>query len=71
MLVLARRPTEAIIITTPTGEQIRVTVVSWDRGHRNIRIGIEAPDNIRIWREEIHGRAKGRTSDSEAKEERE
>lgn len=48
MLVLTRRPGEQIII----GDQIRLTVVSLGPGR--VKIGIEAPPNVRIDREEVH-----------------
>ena len=48
MLVLTRRPGEQIVI----GDGIRVTVVSLGPGR--VKIGIEAPANVRIDRQEIH-----------------
>lgn len=48
MLVLTRRPGEQIII----GDHIRLTVVSLGPGR--VKIGIEAPPNVRIDREEVH-----------------
>jgi carbon storage regulator len=50
MLVLTRRPGESIII----GDGIKLTVVSVGPGR--VKIGIEAPPNVRIDREEIHTR---------------
>jgi carbon storage regulator len=47
MLVLSRKLNESIII----GDNIRITVVGL-RGSQ-IRLGIEAPDSIQIFREEI------------------
>ena len=47
MLVLSRKLSQSIII----GDNIRVTVVKIDRNH--IRLGIEAPSNVSIYREEI------------------
>jgi carbon storage regulator len=47
MLVLSRKPNESIII----GDNIRVTVASI-RG-RCVRIGIEAPEDVGIYREEL------------------
>lgn len=46
MLVLTRKPNEAIVI----GEDIKVVLLSID-GDR-ARIGIEAPQNLRIFRSE-------------------
>jgi carbon storage regulator len=50
MLVLTRRPGEQIVI----GENIRITVVSLGPGR--VKIGIEAPPDVRIDRQEIHER---------------
>lgn len=48
MLVLTRRPSEAIII----GNNIKITVVSVGPGR--VKLGIEAPSNVRVDRQEIH-----------------
>lgn len=48
MLVLSRRPEEKIII----GDTITVMVLEI-RGDK-VRLGIEAPDNVSIHREEVH-----------------
>jgi carbon storage regulator len=47
MLVLSRRLGERILI----GENISITVVDIDRG--KIRLGIEAPRDVSIWRKEL------------------
>jgi carbon storage regulator len=47
MLVLTRKPGEQIVI----GNNIRLTVVSVGPGR--VKLGIEAPDNVRIDRQEI------------------
>lgn len=47
MLILGRRPGDAIAI----GNGIRVVLLACD--HRGARIGIEAPDDVTILREEI------------------
>jgi carbon storage regulator len=47
MLVLSRKLGEKIVI----GENVVITVVKIDRNQ--IRIGIEAPQNIQVYREEI------------------
>jgi carbon storage regulator len=52
MLVLSRKLNEKIVIDGG----IVVTVVKIDRNH--IRLGIEAPGNIRVFREEIIGNAR-------------
>ena len=51
MLILTRRPGESIIIETPAGERITVTVLGV-KGNQ-VRIGTDAPDDIRILREEL------------------
>ena len=47
MLVLSRKEMDAILV----GDNIRITVVSI-RGNQ-VRLGIEAPSSIRIFREEL------------------
>ena len=50
MLVLTRKPGEQLVI----GNNIRVTIVSVGPGR--VKIGIEAPPDVRIDRQEIHER---------------
>jgi carbon storage regulator len=58
MLVLSRKLGEKIVI----GENIIVTVVKIDRNQ--IRIGIEAPHDIPVYREEIvPGRSSSESAD--------
>jgi carbon storage regulator len=47
MLVLSRKVGESIVIS----ESIRVTVVQVNNGH--IRLGIDAPPEVRVLREEL------------------
>jgi carbon storage regulator len=47
MLILSRKPGDAIVI----GDGIRVVVLESDR--RGVRLGIEAPSDVSIFREEI------------------
>ena len=47
MLILSRRPGDAIVI----GDGIRIVVLSCDR--RGVRLGVEAPTSVSILREEI------------------
>lgn len=56
MLVLSRRENEKVIID-PKGVNIVLTVVRIDRG--KVRIGIEAPDDLPIYREELLQRIGG------------
>ena len=55
MLVLTRRLGEAITI----GENIKIVVVDIDGNQ--VKIGIEAPREIEIYREELFERIKGVT----------
>jgi carbon storage regulator len=48
MLILARKQNESVIIDG----DIKITVLS-DR-HGQVKLGIEAPDDVEIWREEIY-----------------
>jgi len=50
MLVLTRKPGEQIVI----GNNVRLTVVSVGPGR--VKIGIEAPDDVRVDRQEIFER---------------
>ncbi len=54
MLVLSRKLNEKIVIDGG----IVVTVVKIDRNQ--VRLGIEAPDHVRVLREEIAGRSTAR-----------
>lgn len=52
MLILTRRPTETVMI----GDDITITVLEV-RGNQ-VRIGINAPKNVAVHREEIYERIK-------------
>lgn len=56
MLVLSRRPSQSIII----GGCIKVTVLTITRHH--VHLGIEAPQNVSVDREEIHLRKRSEGS---------
>jgi len=51
MLILARRQDESLVITTPNGEEIKVLVM--DAYHGFAKLGIEAPADFKILREEL------------------
>jgi len=51
MLILTRRPGETLIIETPAGERIEVTVLEV-KGNQ-VKIGTDAPNEIAIVREEL------------------
>lgn len=48
MLILTRKPGESLYI----GDSIKITIVEM-KGHQ-IRVGIDAPSELRIYREEIY-----------------
>lgn len=48
MLILSRKPGESIILDGG----IKITVTDIQRGQ--VKIGIEAPSEIKVYREEIH-----------------
>jgi carbon storage regulator len=48
MLILTRSQSESTIIN----DNIKITVIS-DR-HGQVKLGIEAPEDVKIWREEIY-----------------
>ena len=51
MVILNRGPSEAIIIELPTGETIKVAVLSVKPNQ--VRLGTDAPDDIKIVKEEL------------------
>jgi carbon storage regulator len=61
MLILTRRAGESIII----GDDIVITVLNWKSNQ--VRIGIEAPKDISIHREEIYKRIQKELSTQEDK----
>ena len=48
MLILTRNGNESIVID----DDIRITVLS--NKHGQVKLGIEAPEDVEIWREEIY-----------------
>lgn len=52
MLIITRKKGESLII----GEDIEITVVKLDDG--SVKLGIEAPKNITIFRKEIYEQVK-------------
>lgn len=49
MLVLTRRKGESIVIDAGSG--IEITVI--EAGNGSVRLGIEAPQSVDIWRKEV------------------
>lgn len=60
MLILTRRPGESLMI----GDDVVVTVLS-TYGNQ-VRIGVDAPKEVPVHREEIHERIQHKTSRSSA-----
>lgn len=50
MLVLIRKPEQAIILETSDGP-IRVLICGFKHGQ--VKVGVEAPDKVRVRREEL------------------
>lgn len=59
MLVLSRKERQSIIISTPQGD-VTVTVVRMAGG--TVRIGIDAPREFPVWRQEIHRKLTSRVT---------
>lgn len=60
MLILTRRPNEKIVIETPSGEVVEVTVLGTNGPQ--VRMGVTAPVATTIDREEIYKRKKAEVS---------
>ncbi len=52
MLILTRKGGEALMI----GDNVTVTILSVDVVHGKVRVGIDAPKDVTIMREEIIGK---------------
>lgn len=52
MLVLSRKKDETIVIDQPGCEPIKITVVRIDNKNK-VRLGIEAPKNVAVMRQEL------------------
>lgn len=55
MLVLSRFRGEAVVITTPDGRKVVVTVVAV-RSNGQVRLGFAADDDVSINRDEVESR---------------
>lgn len=53
MLVLSRRIGEKIVMTTPDGYKIEVTLLGEAVNHEGFRLGFDAPKGVVILREEV------------------
>jgi carbon storage regulator len=58
MLVLSRKKKEALLI----GEDIKITVISIEGD--KVKLGIEAPENLSIYREEIYEAIKAENKEA-------
>jgi carbon storage regulator CsrA len=58
MLVLSRKIDERIMLTIPGFDDVVITIVDirTHDGTPKVRVGIDAPESIRIMREEVIGR---------------
>ena len=57
MLALSRKPTEEIILILPDATEIVVQIVDVS-GKEKVTVGIEAPREVKIYRQEIWERIK-------------
>lgn len=56
MLVLSRKKDETILIKTPGGENIKVTIVKIEGNggyNSRVRVGIDAPQKVTVLRSEL------------------
>lgn len=60
MLVLSRKRMETLLI----GSGVRITILKVDRN--NVRLGIEAPGDVSVFRAELLEKAKGEGRTEEA-----
>ncbi|KMQ75269.1 carbon storage regulator [Marinobacter subterrani] len=56
MLILTRRPGEALVMETESGETIKVVVI--DNRGAQVRMGVIASQKVSVDREEIHLRKR-------------
>lgn len=63
MLILTRRPSESIFIND---RQIKITILGVNK--RQVKIGIDAPKEISVHREEVFLRIKDENHDSKREE---
>jgi carbon storage regulator CsrA len=52
VLVLGRHVREGFVIVLPDGRTVRVSVLS-PRTGEGVRLGVQAPADVRIWRDEV------------------
>ena len=64
MLVLSRKVGERIVLTLPGGSEIWLSLLAIDRSRGYVRLGLEAPADVVISREELLLRRPGETVSS-------
>jgi carbon storage regulator len=57
VLILSRKTGQSLILTTDAGEVIEVMITDIRSGP-TIRVGIEAPRSVAIWRKEMYEEVK-------------
>jgi carbon storage regulator len=57
VLILSRKTGQSLILTTDAGEVIEV-MISDIRSGPTVRVGIEAPKSVQIWRKEVYEEVK-------------
>lgn len=62
MLVLTRRKTEKLVLHDDTGRKVVITIL--DNRSGQTRIGIEAPNDVQVDREEIYNRKQQEANNS-------
>lgn len=56
MLILTRYKGQSFFITAPNGDSLAITCLGVNKSSGQVRIGIKAPDEYNIAREELIGR---------------
>jgi carbon storage regulator CsrA len=57
MLILNRKETQSIVITTEAGEEIELSIL--EIKGKYAKVGIQAPSTVTVDRKEVHERKKG------------
>ena len=53
MLILTRKPRESVVIQLPDGRRVTVVVMDVHRTGQRIRLGFDAPADVKIHRDEL------------------
>jgi len=65
MLIVSRKVHQGVIIGLPDGRKVRVVLVGTDRG--KCKIGVDAPSDVRVDREEVHRLRAAETENTEGR----